>query len=341
MLKKFIIGNGFEDERLNNIVISRSVFGEVTLYKLLSQIAQTISRQHAASLALRFDGNYQIADVSHLPYRDCRYGMADSKDYSGLIHYYNNWHKDPTMVFKASDIAKINAFNPDPDVVKTQWEKQGKNYRGQISILRLDDEYIYPLAPIDAALEDADTEAQIKAFKNSELNKGFFAKYMLYHTAFATQRDADDFKEVLRKFEGGTHESSIMLLEGTFDEEGNLLTSDNIKLEKVDQNINDKLFESYEKSVSNNIRKAYYAMPSILIEQQDGSFFGSSGEAFVQAFNFANSQTSDIRSAVSQWLANIFKYSAISDLRNANYTIKNLAYGTVDTGGATDDTTAR
>ena len=339
MLTKFIIGNGFEDETLNDIIISRNLFGKTTLFKLLSQVARTVSRQNGASLSLRFDANYNISEVNHIPFRDCRYGMADTKDYSGLIHYYNNWQKDVAIgTFKPSDIAKINVFNPDANVIKAQWAKEEKNYRGQIAMLHLDDEYIYPLAPIDSAIEDADTEAQIKLFKNSELNKGFFAKYMMYHTAFETQQDAEDFKNVLKKFEGGGHDSSIMLLEGTFDEEGNLIKSDNIKLEKVEQNINDKLFESYEKSVSNNIRKAFYSIPAILIEQQDGGFFGSSGEAFVQAFNFYNTQTADIRAAVSQWFADVMSIHADVKLRTANYTLKKLSYGTMDAGGATNDT---
>lgn len=331
MLKKFLIGEGFENPELNDIIVSSDIFGDITLSKLHAQISQTVSRQNAAALAVGFDANYNVAKTRHIPYRDVRFGQDDSNDYSGLIHYYNNWHKDRYIGWKPSDIAKINAFNPKPEIVASQWKKFGKDYRGQIAVLRMDDEYIYPLAPIDPALEDADTETQIKLFKNGELNKGFFAKYIMHHTAFANDRDQEEFKQVLKKFEGGDHDSSIMLMDAEFDESGKIVEGRSVHLEKIEQNINDKIFESYEKSVSNNIRKAHDSIPAILIEQQDGSFFGSSGEAFVQAFNFYNTQTDEKRDTISRWYKEIFKYSANPLLRGADFTIKKLSYGTVDT----------
>lgn len=335
MLKKFLIGDGFEDEALNNTIVSSDIFGDISMFKLHTQVCQTVSRQNAASLGIQYNANYKISSVKHIPYRDIRFGTTDSNDYSGFIHYYNNWQKDPTIKFVEKNIQKINIFNPREDVVKAQWEKFGSSYKGQIAVLKLDDEYIYPLAPIDSALEDADTESQIKFFKNSELNRGFFAKYILHHTKFENEREMQEFKEVMRRFQGGNHDASILFTEGEFDAEGNFISSTAIKLEKVEQNINDKIFESYEKSVAANIRKSLMSIPAILIEQQEGGFFGNSGEAFVQAFNFYNTQTSDIRGAISAWYKEIFKNSEDAILANGNYTLKKLSYGTVDTGGST------
>lgn len=333
MLKKFIIGDGFEDETLNDILISSDVMGDISLYKLHSQVCLTVSRQKAASLAIQYDANAQIPSVKHVPYRDVRFGMTDSNDYSGIIHVYNNWEKDINRRFDATKIVKYNTFNPKKEVVEAQFKKYGRDYHGQLSVLRLDDEYIYPLAPLDPALEDADTEAQIKAFKNGELSKGFFAKYMIWHTKFASEQERIEFKAMMDKFVSGEHLSTVMLAEGSFDRDGNFQQANNFKLDKIEQNINDKMFEGYEKSVANNIRKALYCIPSILIEQQDGAFFGQSGEAFKQAFEFYNAQTKDIRSAISQWYTSIFKYSTDEKLRTANFTIKKLSYGTMDAGG--------
>lgn len=334
MLGKFLIGDGFEDESLNSVIVSSDLFGEISLLKLHSQVCRTVAKQNAASLQIEYNGNLKISGVKHIPYRDIRFGLTDSNDYSGFIHYYNNWAKDLGVRVKDSDIQKINTFNPNPDIVKAQWTKYGNKYKGQMAVLRLDDEYIYPLAPIDSALEDADTESQIKFFKNSELNRGFFAKYILHHTKFENEQQQQEFKEVLKKFQGGNHDASILFAESEFDETGTVIGSTSIKLDKIEQNINDKIFESYEKSVASNIRKALFSIPAILIEQQEGGFFGSSGEAFIQAFNFYNTQTSDIRTAISQWYSEIFKHSADINLAGKNFTIKKLSYGTVDAGGS-------
>jgi hypothetical protein len=282
---------------------------------------------------VQYNGLFQVDQLKHIPYRNCRIGKKDSNGYSGLIHVYSNWDKRQGEDFKPTNAAKINVFNPKTDVVKAQFKE---NYLGQMAMLLLDDEFVYPLAQIDPALEDADTEAQIKGFKNGELRGGFFAKYMVYHTAFENIQDQDQFKTTLGEFQGGDHKKSLLLIPATFDSEGNFVADANIKIEKIEQNINDKIFESYEKSVANNIRKSMWNIPSILIEQQDGSMFGSSGEAMNAAFEIYNAETRNTRKVVSNWLKNILKNSSNDILINADYTIKELSYGTLlDNSGAT------
>ena len=330
--KSFIIGEGFASETLNEYVISEGINGKVTMYDLLTQIAHSISRQKAACLNVRYNGIFEVSGLKHVPYRNCRIGKKDSNGYSGLIHVYNNWEKRNGEEFKPQNAQKINTFNPKKEVVGAQF---GDNYLGQIAMLLLDDEFIYPLSQIDPALEDADTEAQIKSFKNGELRGGFFAKYMIYHTEYENEADEKNFKDTLKSFQGGEHKNSLLLIPAMFDADGNFVADSNIKLEKIEQNINDKIFESYEKSVANNIRKSIWNIPSILIEQQDGSMFGSSGEAMKAAFEIYNAETRFLRKAVSGWLKSILAHSSDEVLRNADYKIKELSYGTtLDNTGA-------
>jgi hypothetical protein len=161
---------------------------------------------------------------------------------------------------------------------------------------------------------------------------------MVYHTAFENQLDQEQFKKTLGEFQGGDHKKSLLLIPATFDTDGNFVADSNIKIEKIEQNINDKIFESYEKSVANNIRKSMWNIPSILIEQQEGSMFGSSGEAMKSAFEIYNAETRNTRKVVSNWLKNILKNSSNEILRNADYTIKELSYGTpLDSTGTTEN----
>jgi hypothetical protein len=322
--KAFLIGEGFESQALNEYVIYSDTQGDVTLYDLLSKVAHSVSRQKAAAVNVQYDGNFQVSELKHIPYRNCRIGKKDSNGYTGLIHVYSNWEKRQGEEFKPLNATKINVFNPKKNVVKSQFKG---NYLGQIAMLLLDDEFVYPLAQIDPALEDADTEAQIKSFKNGELRGGFFAKYMVYHTAFENQMDQEQFKKTLGEFQGGDHKKSLLLIPATFDADGNFISDANIKLEKIEQNINDKIFESYEKSVANNIRKSIWNIPSILIEQQEGALFGSSGEAMKAAFEIYNAELRNTRKAISNWFKNILKNSSDTILQNEDYTIKELSYG--------------
>ena len=323
-LKSFIIGDGFSDESLNSVVVSSNELGNVTLYKLLSQIAHDISRQKAAAVQVGYNALAEKTSIEFVPYKYCRYGKKDSNDYSGLIHVYDNWEKSADMKYNLKDIDKINAYNPLKNVVQSQFEKYGRNYKGQVSILRLDDEMVYPLSFIDTVIEDADTESQIKLFKNTELRKGFFAKYIMYHSKFNTIEEQDAAKAILKKFESGDHESSILMLEAEFNADGTMVEGSSVKFDKLEQNINNDLFSTYEKTVSNNIRKAFLNIPSILIEQQEGSLFGSSGEAMETAFRIYNSETYNIRFLVSQWLTDLFKNSVIDELSGVNFEIKPL-----------------
>ena len=327
--KAFFVGDGFVDTILNDIIINED---GTTLYEILTQISHSVSRQKAASIQVQYNANYDVAGLKNIPYRNVRIGKKDSNGYSGLMHVYSNWEKRDGDIFKPQDAWKLNVFNPIKKVVAAQFDD---NYMGQVAMLKLDDDFVYPLAQIDPTLEDADTEAQIKNFKNGELRGGFFAKYLVYHTAFESEEDQANFKKTLTEFQGGDHKKSLLLIPATFDEQGNFVADANIKLEKIEQNINDKIFESYEKSVANNIRKSIWNIPSILIEQQDSAMFGSSGEAMKAAFELYNSETRMIRKSISGWLKKILSNSGDIMLKNANFDIKELSYGnTLDTTGA-------
>ena len=330
-LKSFIIGDGFADESLNSVVVSSNELGDVTLYKLLSQIAHDISRQKAAAVQVGYNALAEKTSIEFVPYKYCRYGKKDSNDYSGLIHVYDNWEKSADMKYNLKDVDKINAYNPLKNVVQSQFEKYGRNYKGQLSILRLDDEMVYPLSFIDTVIEDADTESQIKLFKNTELRKGFFAKYIMYHSKFNTIEEQDAAKAILKKFESGDHESSILMLEAEFNADGTMVEGSSVKFDKLEQNINNDLFSTYEKTVSNNIRKAFLNIPSILIEQQEGALFGSSGTFLSGSFDVYNAETRHIRSSVSAWLKDLFTNSTDEKLNNANFEIKELTYNNATT----------
>ena len=127
---------------------------------------------------------------------------------------------------------------------------------------------------------------------------------------------------------GGDHNNSMIVLEGSFDREGKIIDGENVKIEKVEQNINDKLFESYESSTQNSIRKAYNAIPQILIEYEDSKLGTTSGEALRQASEFYNQQTIEPRMRISQMFKEIFDRHVNPALRGKDWAIEELILGT-------------
>jgi len=330
MLQRFMIGQGFENEELNKIVVGKDRFGRnTTLYHALGKAARSISYNHGFYFRMQYNGDLKTTGLRAESFKDCRFGRMDSQDNAGKIVVYNNWDKERGKSILKSNWNRVDVYNTNEKAVAAQIAAAGgfEAWKGQIFFWFNDDEYIYPVSPVDPALYDADTEKQISLFKNGELRRGFFMKYIIHHTAFDNPQDAIEFKAALKKMMGGGHEYSSMVLEGDFDDEGKLKEGPNIHIEKIEQNINAKIFEAYETSTTNQMRKAFYAIPQILIEYEDSKLGTTSGEALRQAGEFYNTQTEDLRKNISQCFAEIMS-NWHEDLGEQDFTIKPLQLGT-------------
>lgn len=325
MLSRFLIGKGFLKPELNKIEIGKDRYNRpITAYKLLRQIAISTAYYAGYYVRAQFDGNLNVTGLLHEDFKNCRFGLKDSQDYSGKIVIYNNWDKSKGAKVDRKKYRPVDVWNMNGDVISSQITKAKsvEKYRGQVFFNFLDEYYIYPLSPIDPVHYDADTEHEISMFKNGELRRGFFMKYIIHHTKFESQKDADDFKDKMKEFQGGGHKYSFMVVEGTFDENGNLKTGENIKIEEIKQNIDDKIFESYEKSCINNIRKAYNAIPQILIDYEDSKLGTTSGEALFQASGFYNQMTDELRTVISESFVEMFSKWKDEPLRAEQWEIK-------------------
>ena len=322
----FIVGDGFVDKTLNEKVVYNDGLREYTMYDILQKVSKDVVMQGGFSLGETYNGLAEVSKIKPIPYKYVRIGKTDSQDYSGFYFVYNNWEKDTHKgAYNINKAQKIHTFNPNPEIVLKQMA--GTDYSGQLALFVLDDTYIYPLAPIDASLEDADTESLTKTFKNGEMRKGFFGKKIVYHTAFESKADEEAFKQTLRQFEGADCDARTLMIESEFDDKGELKQESAIKLENLELNFNDKVFEYTEKSTANNIRKSFWNIPSILVEQQDSGFFGSSGEAIANAFKVYNQDTKMVRDFISSALEKVMKHSQDEYLKKAKYDIKQLEYG--------------
>ena len=322
----FIVGDGFVDKTLNEKIVYNDGLREYTMYDILQKISKDVVMQGGFSLGVTYNGLAEVSKIKPIPYKYVRIGKTDSQDYSGFYFVYNNWEKDTHKgAYNINKAQKIHTFNPNQDIILKQMG--GSDYSGQIALFVLDDTFIYPLAPIDASLEDADTESLTKAFKNGEMRKGFFGKKILYHTAFASKANEEAFKQTLRQFESADCDARTLMIEAEFDANGMPMQDSALKIENLELNFNDKVFEYTERSTANNIRKSFWNIPSILVEQQDSGFFGSSGEAIANAFKVYNQDTKIVRDFLSSALEKVMKHSTDDDLKIAKYDIKQLEYG--------------
>ena len=330
MLTRFLIGQGFENEELNKVEVGKDRYNRpITAFKLLRQIALSTAYYSGYYVRSQVDANFSVTGLSFEDFKNCRFGLKDSNDYSGKIVIYNNWDKSKSSKTIKKEFISVDVWNMNQDVIAAQIEKAESvsKYKGQVFFTFMDEYYIYPLSPIDPVIYDADTENQISKFKNGELRRGFFLKKIIHHSMFETDKDAKDFKDKVLKFQGGGHQSSFLVLEGTFEDDGTLKKGENILIENVEQNINDKIFETYEKSSINNIRKAFNAIPQILIDYEDGKLGTTSGEALRQASGFYNQMIEEFRDVLSESFRELFSRWVDEPLRVESWTIKPLDLG--------------
>ena len=327
MLTRFLSGQGFADESLNKMVVGKDNMKEITALDLLRKIAKSFAYFNGVYVRAQFTG-YNTSAFRVEPFRYCRLGDMDSKDYSGRIVVYNNWDKWRQQKLNKGEYIPVDVWNPKQEVIDAQVKRDGSfnKWKGQMFYSFYDDDYIYPQSPADVIKWDADTENQIAIFKNGELRRGFFLKYIMHHTRFNTDADAAEFVAKMKTFVGGEHENAFMVLEGSFNADGTFIADENVRLEKVEQNINDKMFEGYEKSTQNAIRKAFNAIPQILIEYEEGKLSGTSGEALREAASFYNSMTIEPRLHIAQIFSEIFNTWIDPSLRGRNWEIKELTF---------------
>ncbi len=332
MYCNFLVGSGFVDE-INDVIIGEQNYKPITLYDLLENVAHSIAFQNGFYLHCNIGTenlkDYFVESVTPLIFKHCRLGSQDDINYSGKIAIYDNWDKSKSSKIHQKDIIKIDVFNKDKKVIESQIEKAGsfEKYKGQVYWSFFDNEYSYPLSPADVIQDDADSEYQISLFKNGELNGNLFAKYILRHAYFENEFDKADFIEKLKTFQGSKNNGSIMLIEDDISQDETGEVRDNgLKFEEIKQNINDKLFVEWEKSIQKNIRKAFFAIPPVLIDYVEGSLGNTSGESLVQAANFYNEMTKKTRMKITRLFKEIFSNFKVEI--KSDFEIKPLEFGT-------------
>lgn len=329
---KFLTGSGFELPDLNKIVIGKDHRGKkITLRAALSQAAMSVAYHNGFYLHCNMNLAREIGTVIPVPFKHCRFAKIDDRGYTAKIGVYENWHKEKDIKFKKEDTIWYNVFNLEPTVFASQVkETKGiKKFKGQIYFHFFDNQYIYPLSPFDSTYMDADTEYQIQLFKNRTIRNGMLDKTVFRVAGTSDDKENEELSEGIKKFLGPDGDS-VLVMQDEVGDDGQIKKTGAFAIDSVKSNINDKLFENWEKNLANNLRKSMAAIPAILIDYEESKLGTTSGEAIIQATEFYNAVTKDDRTQLQECFEEIFSNSANPDLRqNTNWNIKPLnLYGT-------------
>lgn len=275
---KYIYGKGFDFAKDIAPIVSKK---GLNINQLLRIISREFSEQNNFFLHINYNALFEVISVDLLPSTDVRIGKTDSKNYNGKFVVYNNWDKSQSKKIESKDFNLIDRFNPNPAIIESQVEAVGgwNKYKGQILHVTSDFSDTYSLSDVDVVLLDGDGQHQASVFKNGGLRKGFFGAKLFITKPFEDNYERADFVKTIEDLKGAENSSGVLHLEAN-NQSDNLM--EQLLIQNIDSNIDDKKFEYTERSVKENIIDAF-GVPSILVNNSDNSIFGNSGELLKQA----------------------------------------------------------
>lgn len=175
-------------------------------------------------------------------------------------------------------------FNKDPEIVKSQYPKEGYlKYTGQIYMYN-DTSMPYRITPLYSVAKWMETEADAATYIEKASDNAMFGNniFVIKASSDADAKELEIIGEVREALSGakGVEETAQNLLiewKGDTEDVTKLLSKVSIS-----NDIDVDLFNAADEKASNKICMACYGFPEILISNNDG-LFGNSGEAIQTA----------------------------------------------------------
>ena len=259
-----------------------------------------------------------------MPFKSARFNKPDDTGYSSKVLINKFWADKAN--FKKANTVDYDIFTNDTKAFARQLEKcKGLDkYKGQMFFQFWEDSYLYPLSPFDSVYLDCDTEQQVSLFMNREIRNGFMATTILRVAECATEEEEQKIIDRVTNATGADGTRVLLMIDEINRETGEITKNGAFAVDKIESNINDKLFENWEQSLSGKIRRSLN-VPSIFLDYDSNKLGGTSGEAIIQATNSYNAQTRDSRNLLSETLKELFSSFDNEALRNnTNWEIKPL-----------------
>ena len=319
IMTNFIAGQRFTDETIGEIIVGvDNNYNKITLDRLRYMIASSLAMYNGVYVHTNKNILNEVANVQVVPFKNARLAVPDSFGYSGKVAVSNNWASRNKNAVKW-----FNNFSLNDEVTKSEIESAGglENFGGQIYHYFADNHYSYPLSVFDTVEFEMNTEQLVQVYKNREIANGFNSKTIIYVPRANSDEEYQAIEEDIHSFMGEDGAKEL-IVECDYDANANLITN-GYKFETLKSNIDPDMFsEQYQKSLTNNIRKAANGMPAVLIDYDNEGLGQVSGESLQQAYKFYNAMTSDYRDSLVDILSTVFKKTSITALEGKTFDIE-------------------
>lgn len=228
---KFIEGYGWRDGALAGATLNH--YG-TTADELLHSVAEDVARFGGFALHVNYNILGAPTEVQYIPFEQCRLEEEDDAGNVAHIVLHPDWsgkktHNGHRVLVNEANTRRLDVFNPKPSVVQAQIAKAGgiDHYDGQVMWCSLAGRNEYPVPIYDAVVTEISTDEGLGNVKNRNVRNNFLVGAMLI-TKKGVPRIDDDGNEVeqpmisdedLKKFQGDTNSSKLMVVELESDED--------------------------------------------------------------------------------------------------------------------------
>lgn len=292
LYKRFLKGNGFSqgDSLVNE---------NQNLDQLFDLVLRDYSRFKGFALHISYDLLGGIKEVQHIPFKFVRFTEDESQ-----VIVYDNWDLSKKRKIEKENFLYFDFYEPENAL-----ESLNNGSKGQVLYYSNDGTKNYPLASIDAVVEDVLADYETKIFKLKNLQNGFMLKGIFVYPEQESQSEGvldnqEGIRGELKKFQGADGAQTMgMPYSGDIE---NLP----VKYLPVQSNSNDKAFEYTEKSVRKSIIQ-HFNQPSTLHSEQEGGLFGK--DQFLEAYEIYNNFTHDDRMSLQSQFNALFPLMGLNE----------------------------
>lgn len=310
-MSSFIVGKGFVDKRLNNKILNKKK--DLTGYDILLMVAKSLVKQKAACVHVNYNGLLEPDYIDVLPYKNCRKEKEDDLDNLGKIYYSNKWGSSSFSFNSKSEKSKwFYPFSRDKNVIQSQFIKEKiffdenkdnnvNDFRGQVYFLNLEPENVYPLAFIDPAYNDADSEYHSSIYRNNSIKNGFTDKQIIVGRSGTKEEDEELEDSIVSML--GPDGSNIALIKSDRSIED---LAKEIHVLNLGSNIKSDRFKYFDEVNESKILHCFENIPKALVLGNDTSLLGDGGKKLAELKLNYSQDLSYIRKNIEQMFSKIF-----------------------------------
>lgn len=332
LMSKFIVGEGLREGLQSNLydkIVDQT--NNLDIHSFSFQLAKSISYQDGFFVHVSYaivDGEIKPSHICNIPFEDARICKKDDDGFLGRLKV-KNW-RDSNSFSRGQDKKESNyySFSLDQKVLETQIfdcyskflkrknnskvkdsdvsiEEAIKVFTGQYYYYNPNIGEVYPLAKIHATQQDADTEFRIANYTNSQLRRGFMGK-TIFKSLGLTAEDEDLLNDMLYNLLGEENASDILYYPIETLADG-VEVKDVLTFEQIKPQFDEKFFEQTKKDTKSDLMSAFNNIPEAFISSSE-SFFGTSGEAFLEMKKYYSEQNDEERKAIYKFWLDVFGY---------------------------------